>query len=126
MSQISIYDHPPRVVVQLEGRFIDSDVELVARAWDQIKKWNRDPIFMDLSYVRFISTTGLCLLRRMYDDGVKLIISGPLKHYTLEEIRIIEPKITVFTASDPLDQHSDSDVINNMDVPDECTGDEAA
>ena len=99
MAKISIYDNPPRVVVQLDARFAESDVDRIARAWDQIKKLNHYPIFLDLSSVTFISTTGMGLLRRMYDHGVKLIISGPLKHYALEEIRIREPAITVIAAS---------------------------
>ncbi len=78
MVKISVYDRPPQVVIQLHLQLSESRVDQLARIWQQIKNVAKYPIVVDLSSVSYISSSGFQLLKRMYEEGAKLVVDGPL------------------------------------------------
>lgn len=76
------------VCLGLEGRLAGIWVCQLDDCWQDMKADQPDrAVQVDLAAVIFIDEAGQCLLRRMYQEGVRLCAAGSLNKYVIADIR---------------------------------------
>ncbi|HJT19019.1 MAG TPA: hypothetical protein VJ746_01035 [Nitrospira sp.] len=71
----------------LEGRLAGPWVEELERCWREAGASAKGDVVVDLSGVTFIEQTGKVLLKRMWQEGVKLLAAGCCTRSIVDEIR---------------------------------------
>jgi anti-anti-sigma regulatory factor len=87
MLKITTLTNPESTTFRLEGRLAGPWVQELERCWDSIVGTTTiHPLIVDLSAVTYVDSGGKDLLKKLHQNGVKLVASGCLTSCIVNEI----------------------------------------
>ena len=93
MLRITTLIEKESTTFRLEGRLAGPWVQELKRCWaTTVGKKTRQPHSVDLSAVTYIDQEGKALLKKIYEQGAKLVASGCLTSCIVNEIAGSDPR----------------------------------
>ena len=87
MLKITTLMNAKSTVLRLEGRLAGLWVQELERCWDSTVGTTTDhPLSLDLSAVTYVDSDGKDLLKKIHQQGAKLVASGCLTRCIVNEI----------------------------------------
>jgi len=87
MLKITTHTETHSTTLQLEGRLAGPWVEELERVWvSTVGTRTRHPLSVDLSAVTYVDSNGKDLLKKIHQQGAKLVASGCLTSCIVREI----------------------------------------
>jgi anti-anti-sigma regulatory factor len=87
MLKITTLIHAESTIFKLEGRLAGPWVQELERCWvSTVGTKRRYPLSVDLSAVTYVDSGGKDLLKKLHQNGVKLVASGCLTSCIVNEI----------------------------------------
>ena len=87
MLKITTLLNAKSTVLRLEGRLAGPWVQELERCWDSTVSTPTDhPLSLDLSAVTYVDSDGKDLLKKIHQQGAKLVASGCLTRCIVNEI----------------------------------------
>ena len=87
MLKITTLIHAESTTFKLEGRLAGPWVQELERVWDSIVgTMTTHPLIVDLSAVTYVDSDGKNLLRKIHQQGARLVASGCLTSCLVNEI----------------------------------------
>jgi anti-anti-sigma regulatory factor len=87
MLKITTLIHAESTTFKLEGRLVGPWVQELERCWmSTVDMRKKHPLFVDLSAVTYVDSDGKDLLKKLHQNGVKLVASGCLTSCLVREI----------------------------------------
>lgn len=87
MLKITTLTNSESTVLRLEGRLAGPWVQELERCWDStVRTPTNHPLSVDLSAVTYVDSDGKDLLKKIHQQGAKLIASGCLTRCLVNEI----------------------------------------
>lgn len=87
MLKITTHTETHSTTLQLEGRLAGPWVGEFKRCWlSTVSKKTRHPLSVDLSAVTYVDSDGKDLLKKIHQQGAKLVASGCLTNCIVNEI----------------------------------------
>jgi anti-anti-sigma regulatory factor len=87
MLKITTLIHAASTTFKLEGRLAGPWVQELKRCWDSVVDTTTNhPLTVDLSAVTYVDSEGKDLLKKLHQEGAKLVASGCLTSCLVREI----------------------------------------
>ena len=87
MLKITTLTNAESTALRLEGRLAGPWVQELERCWDStVATTTNHPLTVDLSAVTYVDSEGKDLLRKIHQQGAKLVASGCLTSCIVNEI----------------------------------------
>jgi anti-anti-sigma regulatory factor len=87
MLKITTLIHAESTTLRLEGRLAGPWVQELERCWmSTVGTRKRHPLSVDLSAVTYVDSDGKDLLKKIHQQGAKLVASGCLTNCLVREI----------------------------------------
>jgi len=86
MVRISVEKQVDVVLLRVEGSLREPWVSELERVWDSNRALSQ-PVRVNLENVSYVDDAARALLRRMLENGVELLVTGPMMTAVVDEIR---------------------------------------
>lgn len=93
MLKITTLTNTESTTFRLEGRLAGPWVQELERCWmSTVGTRTRHPLYVDLSAVTYVDSDGKDLLKKLHQQGAKLVASGCLTSCIVKEIARAVPR----------------------------------
>ncbi len=93
MLKITTLIHAESTTLRLEGRLAGPWVQELERCWDStVGTATNHPLTVDLSAVTYVDSDGKDLLKKIHQQGARLVASGCLTSCIVNEIAHVPPR----------------------------------